>query len=77
MYEFKTIRELFETCYYGDQMMKDSISEVSLEGWIRTNRNNGSIGFIELNDGTYFKNAQVVYSKENKDFENISKHLTG
>lgn len=77
MYEFKTIRELFETCYYGDQMMKDSIFEVSLEGWIRTNRNNGSIGFIELNDGTYFKNAQVVYSKENKDFENISKHLTG
>ena len=64
MYDFKTVRELYETCYYGDQIQQDSLDEIGLEGWIRTNRNNGSIGFIELNDGTYFKNAQIVYDKE-------------
>ena len=78
MYEFKTVRELYETCYFGDQLLHDSIDEVGLEGWIRTNRNNGSIGFIELNDGTYFKNAQIVYDRNAmSDFDEISRHLTG
>lgn len=78
MYDFKTVRELYETCYYGDQILQDSLDEVSLEGWIRTNRNNGSIGFIELNDGTYFKNAQIVYDKNNlNNFDEITHHLTG
>ncbi len=78
MYEFKTVRELYETCNYGDQIQRDSLDFVGLEGWIRTNRNNGSIGFIELNDGTYFKNAQIVYDKNIvSNFEEISKHLTG
>lgn len=78
MYDFKTVRELYETCYYGDQIQQDSLDEIGLEGWIRTNRNNGSIGFIELNDGTYFKNAQIVYDKEKiNNFEDITHHLTG
>ena len=78
MYEFKTVRELYETCNFGDQLHVDSIEEVGLEGWIRTNRNNGSIGFIELNDGTYFKNAQIVYDKNIiSNFEEITHHLTG
>lgn len=78
MCEFKTIRELYESCYYGDNLMKDSINLVELEGWIKTNRNNGSIGFIELNDGTYFKNAQLVYDKQQiEGFEKLSHLLTG
>ena len=78
MYDFKTVRELYETCYYGDQIQQDSLDEIGLEGWIRTNRNNGSIGFIELNDGTYFKNAQIVYDEEKiNNFEDITHHLTG
>ncbi|MCF0116710.1 MAG: asparagine--tRNA ligase [Bacilli bacterium] len=64
MDEFKTVRELYETCQYGDTLEKESIGEVTLDGWVRTNRDNGSVGFIEFNDGTYFKNAQLVYSKE-------------
>ena len=60
MVEFKTIRELYEAVNYGDQLMLDSIDNVELEGWIRTNRDNGSIGFIELNDGTYFKNLIMM-----------------
>lgn len=78
MYEFKTVRELYESCYYGNHILLDSLDEIGLEGWIRTNRNNGSIGFIELNDGTYFKNAQIVYDKNIvNNFEDITHHLTG
>ena len=77
MIEFKTIRELYEACLYGDDILKDSIDDVILEGWIRTNRDNGSIGFIELNDGTYFKNAQLVYNKDLKNVEEVSHLLSG
>ena len=78
MVEFKTVRELYETCKFGDAFEKESIADVELEGWIRTNRNNGSIGFIELNDGTYFKNAQIVYDKEVlENFVEVSHFSTG
>ncbi len=78
MCEFKTVRELYEACYYGDQLLKDSIGEIELDGWVRTNRDNGSIGFIELNDGTYFKNAQLVYAQsEVNDFDKLTHLLTG
>jgi len=38
--------------------------EVEIGGWIRTNRASNKFGFIELNDGTYFKSVQVVYEEE-------------
>ena len=34
--------------------------EVTLGGWIRTMRVSKNFGFIELNDGSCFKNLQVV-----------------
>ncbi|WP_028308248.1 asparagine--tRNA ligase [Desulfitibacter alkalitolerans] len=37
--------------------------EVRLEGWIRSNRDQKSFGFISLNDGTHFNTIQVVYEK--------------
>ena len=51
--------------------LKDGL-EVFLEGWVRGNRDNGSIGFIEFNDGTTFKNIQLVYTSENPNYNNIS-----
>ncbi len=49
-----------------------------VSGWIRTNRINGSIGFIELNDGSGFKNLQCVYDKNRvTDFDTITKWGTG
>ena len=77
MPEFETVRELFETAQTGSQQEKDQIDYVELQGWVRTNRNNGSVGFIELNDGTYFKNAQVVYTLDTKGFQDIAKFGTG
>ncbi|MDD6301914.1 MAG: asparagine--tRNA ligase [Bacillales bacterium] len=58
-------------------MQIDLIDEVELEGWIKTNRDNGSIGFIELNDGTYFKNVQLVYTSELDNHDEVSHYLTG
>jgi asparaginyl-tRNA synthetase len=77
MINYKTARELYETASSGSQIEKDSLSKIEIQGWIRTNRNNGSLGFIELNDGTYFKNVQIVYDPTIKNFEEISKLTTG
>lgn len=77
MLTFATIRELYDLAISGESMEIDQIEYVQCEGWVRTNRNNGSIGFIELNDGTYFKNCQLVYSNNLANFDDIAKYLTG
>jgi len=49
-------------------------SEIVVRGWIRTNRGSNKFGFIELNDGSFFKSVQVVYEAEFlENFEEISK----
>ena len=35
--------------------------EISVSGWVKTLRDSKSFGFIELNDGSYFRNVQVVF----------------
>ena len=62
------IRKLFrETEKYAG-------SEITVRGWIRTNRGSNRFGFIELNDGTFFKSVQVVYEADNLDnFSEIAK----
>jgi len=62
--------------------MKDDASAsgkaVSLRGWIRTNRDNGHIGFIELNDGSCFSGCQIVYDMDrNGGLKEAAKYLTG
>lgn len=37
---------------------------VSVSGWIRTIRSSNAFGFIEINDGTFFKNIQIVFESE-------------
>lgn len=55
-----------------------TLKEVFIEGWVRTNRDNGSIGFIALNDGTCFKNVQLVYDeKVVNDYKGLSHVSTG
>ena len=69
--------DLYDIIVYGDEEEKKNVNEVELEGWVRTNRDNGSIGFIEFNDGTYFKNVQLVYLKECKDHDVLAGLRTG
>ena len=48
--------------------------EIVVRGWIRTNRSSNKFGFVEINDGSYFKSVQVVYEEENiKNYEQIAK----
>lgn len=35
--------------------------EIEVGGWVRTIRDSKALGFIELNDGSFFKNLQVVF----------------
>ncbi len=73
-----TVYELYAIVYGQNKELVKDIKEVYLEGWIKTNRNNGSIGFIELNDGTNFKSAQVVYDANKvQDFDKLAHLPTG
>ncbi|MBQ3760649.1 MAG: asparagine--tRNA ligase [Clostridia bacterium] len=49
-----TVRELFSQKPYGAQ------SSVRVRGWVRTCRQSKTIAFIELNDGSFFNNLQIV-----------------
>lgn len=69
--------ELYDVVTAGDQEELEELKEVTLEGWVRTNRDNGSIGFIEFNDGTYFKNVQLVYDNDSHNHDLLTSLRTG
>ena len=61
------IRELFtKTSEYASK-------EVTVYAWVRTNRAQSNFGFLNLNDGSFFENLQVVYDKDLTNFGDISK----
>ena len=47
--------------------------EVTIEAWVKTVRASKNFGFIEINDGSFFKNIQVVFSESLSNFNEISK----
>lgn len=47
--------------------------EVKISGWIKTLRASNAFGFIEVNDGSFFKNIQVVFENNLDNFKEISK----
>ncbi|MBQ9969640.1 MAG: asparagine--tRNA ligase [Oscillospiraceae bacterium] len=67
-----TLRELSAT----SEKYADSL--ITVAGWVRTLRTSKHLGFIELNDGTAFKNLQVVF-EDNKvnNFDEIGKLNVG
>lgn len=46
---------------------------VHLSGWVRKIRDQKNFGFIELNDGTFFKGVQVVFDTNLANFEELAK----
>ena len=66
-YNLTEIREIFENPeeYYD--------KEVTVAGWVKSNRDSKAIGFIALDDGSCFKNLQLVYSDEIPDFVKLAK----
>ena len=51
--------------------------EVTVGGWVRSNRDSKTFGFLVINDGTYFETLQVVYSDKLANFTEISKLNVG
>ena len=63
-----TVRDLFR------RTEEFAGKDITVRGWIRTNRGSNKFGFIELNDGTFFKSVQVVYEAEIlENYQEISK----
>lgn len=60
------IREILEDI---DQYLD---TEVKVEGWIRNSRFGKNVGFIELNDGSTFKNLQIVVSTDALNYDELS-----
>ena len=51
--------------------------EVTVGGWVRSNRDSKTFGFLVINDGTYFETLQVVYSDTLANFVEIAKLNVG
>ncbi|HEY8804233.1 MAG TPA: asparagine--tRNA ligase [Clostridium sp.] len=62
---------LVKQIYRSKEEYADKV--VSISGWIRTLRSSKAFGFIEVNDGSFFKNIQVVFEEELINFEEIAK----
>ena len=69
--ELTDIRELFQA------PEKFADKKVTVGGWIRSIRDSKAIGFIVLNDGTYFTPLQIVYSDTLGNFAEVSKLNVG
>ena len=65
--EFLTVKELY-------RQKEEYIGKtVKVAGWIRTSRLSKNFGFIELNDGSFFKNMQIVLDEKLENFKEIGK----
>ena len=62
-----TIKELYKNReqYFG--------KEITIGGWVRSNRDSKTFGFIVVNDGSYFETLQIVYSDTMENFAEITK----
>ncbi len=62
-----TIRDLYKS-------PKDFENQtIFVEGWVKTVRDSKTFGFIELNDGSFFKNLQIVFDNHLNNFDEICK----
>ncbi|HZJ42113.1 MAG TPA: asparagine--tRNA ligase [Patescibacteria group bacterium] len=50
---------------------------ININAWVRTLRNSKEFGFIEVNDGTFFKGLQVVFDTTLENFAEVSKLTVG
>ena len=62
-----TVKEIFRK---GESFLNQ---EVEVFGWVRKIRDQKKFGFIELNDGSFFKGVQVVFEEDLKNFEEMSR----
>ena len=69
--ELTNIKQLFrEQTSFADK-------EVTIGGWLRSNRDSKTFGFLTVNDGSFFESLQVVYSDNLENFQAITKLNVG
>ena len=61
------IKELYKN--FKDFENKD----ITVEAWVKTVRASKNFGFIEINDGSFFKNVQIVFNDSLSNFNEITK----
>ena len=67
-----SIRRLYQAA------LTEGIRECCVSGWVRTVRDSKAFGFMEINDGTYFKNLQIVLEDGvTQDFSEVVKTTLG
>ena len=63
------------------QLLREQASftdkEVTIGGWLRSNRDSKTFGFLTVNDGSFFESLQVVYSDNLENFQAITKLNVG
>ena len=52
-------------------------SKIAVSGWVRTVRDSKAFAFIEMNDGSFFKNLQIVLDESVPDFREVVKVTLG
>ena len=62
-----TVKNLYDNT--SDYLDKD----VEISGWVKTVRDSKTFGFIEVNDGSFFNNLQIVFNDTLPNFEDICK----
>ena len=72
------IKQIYEN---AEKFLSGSASakaqKISVSGWIRTVRSSASVGFIELNDGTFLKSLQIVFQNNLDNFAALTKLSIG
>jgi len=69
--ELTAIKELFRNKEaYANQ-------EITVGGWVRSNRASKAFGFLVVNDGTFFEPLQVVYGDKLENFAELGKINVG
>ena len=64
------VRQLFR------EMPEADLSGVTVKGWVRTARESKTFAFIELNDGSFFRNLQIVLEEERvRDYRDVLKKI--
>ena len=54
------VKELFRS----KEQYKEQV--VTICGWVRSNRAQAQFGFLNVNDGSFFENVQVIYDNNLK-----------
>ena len=62
-----TVKDIFR---HGEDYLN---KEIELFGWVRKIRDQKKFGFIELNDGSFFKGVQVVFEEGLENFDEVSR----